>query len=32
LLPTREQYLKGPGMIFRGNPKKYVTRLMMLYE
>lgn len=32
LLPTREQYLKGPGMIFRGNPKKYVTRLMTLYE
>jgi effector-binding domain-containing protein len=32
LLPNREQYLKGPGMIFRGNPKKYVTRLMLLYE
>jgi DNA-binding transcriptional MerR regulator len=28
VLPIREQYLKGPGMIFRGNPKKYVTRLM----
>jgi effector-binding domain-containing protein len=25
--PTREIYLKGPGMIFRGNPKKYVTEL-----
>jgi effector-binding domain-containing protein len=25
--PTREVYLKGPGMIFRGNPKKYVTEL-----
>lgn len=32
LLPTREQYLKGPGMIFRGNPRKYITRLMMFYE
>jgi DNA-binding transcriptional MerR regulator len=29
ILPTREQYLKGPGMIFRGNPKKYVTKLMV---
>jgi DNA-binding transcriptional MerR regulator len=27
--PIREQYLKGPGMIFRGNPKKYVTKLML---
>lgn len=25
----REIYLKGPGMIFRGNPKKYVTELQM---
>jgi DNA-binding transcriptional MerR regulator/effector-binding domain-containing protein len=25
--PTREVYLKGPGMIFRGNPKKYLTEL-----
>ncbi len=32
LLPTREQYLRGPGMIFRGNPRKYITRLMMLYD
>jgi DNA-binding transcriptional MerR regulator len=28
----KEQYLKGPGMIFRGNPRKYITRLMMFYE
>ena len=28
ILPSREQYLKGPGMIFRGNPKKYVTKLI----
>lgn len=32
LLPTREQYLKGPGMIFRGNPKRYITKIIMLYE
>ena len=30
LLPTREVYLKGPGMIFRGNPKKYLTEIQML--
>lgn len=28
--PPRELYLKGPGMIFRGNPKKYVTEIQML--
>ncbi len=32
LLPSREQYIKGPGMIFMVNPKKYVTKLMLLYE
>jgi len=31
LLPIREQYLKGPGIIFRGNPKKYVTKLLVFY-
>jgi DNA-binding transcriptional MerR regulator/effector-binding domain-containing protein len=30
VLPIREQYLKGPGIIFRGNPKRYVTKLMFL--
>ncbi|NNE00985.1 MAG: GyrI-like domain-containing protein [Pirellulaceae bacterium] len=25
--PTREVYLKGPGMIFKGNPNKYVTEI-----
>jgi effector-binding domain-containing protein len=25
--PTREVYLKGPGMIFKGNPRKYVTEI-----
>ncbi len=28
-LPTREIYLKGPGTIFRGNPKKYITEIQM---
>ena len=32
LLPHREYYLKGPGMIFRGNPQKYITRLVFLYK
>lgn len=25
--PCREVYLKGPGMIFKGNPKKYLTEI-----
>ncbi len=29
-LPTREVYLKGPGMIFRGNPKKYLTEIQLV--
>jgi effector-binding domain-containing protein len=29
-LPTREVYLKGPGMIFKGNPKKYLTEIQIL--
>ncbi len=32
LLPSREIYLKGPGMIFRGNPKKYLTEIQILIE
>ena len=27
--PTREVYIKGPGMIFKGNPKKYVTEIQV---
>jgi effector-binding domain-containing protein len=27
--PTREVYIKGPGMIFKGNPKKYVTEIQI---
>ncbi len=25
-----EEYVKGPGFIFRGNPKNYLTKLMVL--
>lgn len=32
LSPTREIYIKGPGMIFKGNPKKYVTEIEILVE
>jgi effector-binding domain-containing protein len=32
LLPTREIYVKGPGMIFRGNPQKYLTEIQMLLK
>ncbi len=28
-LPTREVYLKGPGMVFRGNPKNYLTEIQL---
>jgi DNA-binding transcriptional MerR regulator/effector-binding domain-containing protein len=31
-LPTREVYLKGPGMILRGNPQKYITEIQLLVE
>jgi DNA-binding transcriptional MerR regulator/effector-binding domain-containing protein len=32
VLPTREVYLKGPGMIFKGNPKNYVTEIQIPVE
>jgi effector-binding domain-containing protein len=28
-LPTREIYVKGPGMIFKGNSEKYLTELLI---
>ena len=31
-LPTREVYHKGPGMIFRGNPKNYLTEIQIPIE
>lgn len=30
--PIREHYLKGPGMIFRGNPKNYLTEIQVLID
>ena len=30
--PTREIYIKGPGMIFKGNPKNYITEIQMMIE
>ena len=32
VLPTREVYLKGPGMIFKGNPKEYLTEIQIMLE
>lgn len=32
LLPTREIYIKGPGMIFKGNENKYVTEIVIPFE
>ncbi|HVR73644.1 MAG TPA: MerR family DNA-binding transcriptional regulator [Planctomycetota bacterium] len=32
VLPTREVYLKGPGMIFRGNPVRYLTEIQLPLE
>jgi len=32
VLPTREVYLKGPGMFLRGNPRKYLTEIQILIE
>ena len=29
VMPTREVYHKGPGMIFKGNPKNYLTEIQM---
>lgn len=31
-IPSREIYLKGPGMIFKGNPTKYLTEIQMMVE
>jgi effector-binding domain-containing protein len=27
--PSREIYIKGPGMFFRGNPAKYLTEVQL---
>ena len=31
-LPTREIYHRGPGLLFRGNPQKYVTEIQLLIK
>ena len=31
-IPSRELYHKGPGMIFRGNPKKYLTEIQLMLK
>ena len=31
-VPTREVYIKGPGMIFKGNPRKYLTEIQTLLK
>ena len=28
-LPSREVYVKGPGQIFKGNPKNYLTEIQL---
>jgi effector-binding domain-containing protein len=32
LVPCRVLYHKGPGMIFRGNPEKYITEIQIFVE
>lgn len=31
-MPIREIYLKGPGMIFKGNPNNYLTEIQVMIE
>jgi len=31
-LPTREIYVKGPGIIFKGNPKNYLTEIQLPFK
>lgn len=32
VMPTREIYIKGPGMIFKGNPRNYLTEIQIPIE
>lgn len=32
LLPSREIYIKGPGMIFKGNPNNYLTEIQIMID
>ena len=31
-VPSREIYHRGPGMIFRGNPQKYLTEIQLMID
>lgn len=31
-IPTREVYMKGPGMIFKGNPNNYLTEIQIFIK
>jgi len=31
-LPTREVCVKGPGLIFKGNPKNYLTEIQLPFK
>lgn len=31
-IPTREAYIKGPGLIFKGNPRNYLTKIIFIQE
>ena len=32
ILPTREVYLKGPGIMFKGNPENYITKVLLPFK
>lgn len=32
LTPSREVYVKGPGMVFKGNENKYITEIIIPFE
>lgn len=32
ITPSRELYIKSPGMIFKGNPKHYITKILLPFE
>ncbi len=32
LTPSREIYVKSPGLIFKGNPKHYITEILLPFE
>lgn len=32
ITPFREIYVKGPGMVFKGNPQNYVTKILFPYK